>query len=302
MPIRQLNPQEFALLKRREQAEIIAREKRKLKPDYKLKSAYRYLQRATAPEGKQRIKQPRLEAFLPPKLARQVDRTIKIQREIRSRPPKPPPLTWEYFVERGARPVELPEGSTADKIAILISQLEYDRAAEALDVDETLLDKVVGGTQLNRLERYEIEEQLSHLMRDEELQSEYDVDVDFIEKNASHLTDTIRLKNVDDQNIIRGGIADGDIDLDKFTRAISLFRDLNNSQLGRILDAYADQKKGIPIYHVKRDKKTGLIQMTKRKVRQFDINEMFDAAELDDYHIMDVEESEFWAWFRELFY
>lgn len=309
MPIRQLNPREFAELNRRQQAEIIAKEKRKLKPDYKLKSAYRYLQRAAAPEGKQRIIHPRLERFLPPKLVGQVDRGIKIAREA-LRTDTPHARYLESLrdlgerVRRGELVIQkptLPEGSLADKIAVLINKLTYDTAADILDVDDTLLDKVVTGTKLNRHERYEIEEQFSHLMRDAEVQDEYDIDTEYIESKASLLTHTIQEKDIDDQNVIREGIADSDIDLEKFSKAVSIFPQLNNAQLARILDTYADQKRGVTTYHHKRDEDTGLLHKG-RKMRAFDINEMFDAAALDDYDISNVSESEFWAWFRELFY
>lgn len=287
-------------LTQQEFARLIAKQR-----GIKYKSAMRYLQRARAPEGKQRIVHPTFPG-LKPAVRQQVAAFVEAERK------RITPQTWydEYLhsltklgedVKAGRLVIQkgtLPEGSLLDKIAVLINDLQYEQAGEALDVDLDLIEHAIKGGVLNRLQQEELRGAYSDVYRDRELQREYDIDIQYVEDQAAIITDAIRQKDIDNQNTIREGVADGEIDLEKFTRnkgGTRILRQLNNTQLGRILDAFANQKRGVP--NIK------YVDGEAVPVRHFDINEMLDAAELDGYDITsEVEDSQFWAWFRELFY
>lgn len=71
----------------------------------------------------------------------------------------------------------------------------------------------------------------------------------------------------------------------KTRKNYNLFGNLTSGQLGKILDAWVENH-------------TGSLTTS----RNFDLDEMFDAFDEDGNDFWDLEESEFWAWFRELFY
>lgn len=288
----QLNPYAAEQIRRRELAELIAKQKR-----IKVKSAMRYLQRASAPEGKQRIIHPKFTG-IKSKLKQDVVQFVESEK-LRITKPK----TWlEQYQERlkklGDKVAagtyegkflgvgDLPEGTLLDKLSVLSNLHTTETASEILDTDSDLLIKAIQGGTLNRLEQAELNEQYYHLVRDTELQDEYEVDIDYVEREAAVLRSA--LTSIDDINsiiIFRNAVADGEVSLDKLEKGVSLFGNLTRGQLGKILDAFVENKSGILA-----------------TAREFDLDEMFDAYEDDNADFWDIEESDFWAWFRELFY
>lgn len=288
----QLNPYAAEQIKRRELAELIAKQKR-----IKVKSAMRYLQRAIAPIGKQRIVKPKFTG-LKPKLKRDVVQFVESEK-LRITKPE----TWYEKYTRDLKALgdqvaageytgkflgigDLQEGTLLDKLAVLSNLHTTETAAEILDTDADLLIKAIQGGALNRLEQAELTEQYYYLVRDEDLQDEYEVDIDYVEREAAVLRESLKL--MDDINsmiIFRNAVADGEVSLDKLEKGYTLFGNLTRGQLGKILDAFVENQSGM--------------LTTSRK---FDLDEMFDAYEGDGQDFWDIEESDFWAWFRELFY
>lgn len=182
---------------------------------------------------------------------------------------------------------DLAEGQLIDKLAVLSNTHTIDTTADVLDTDVDLLLKALQGGILNRLEKAELNEQYYHLVRDTELQNEYDVDIDNVEKNAAVLRSALTsIDDVDSIIIFRSAVADGEVSLEKLEQGVSLFGNLTRGQLSKILDAWVENQ-------------TGALTTS----RAFDLDEMFDAyLEGDGGNFWDIEDSEFWAWFRELFY
>ncbi len=230
------------------------------------------------------------------------------KRERLSWIPQPPIDTRDYFEKlkdlAGFKPrqIELPLGNEIDGAAILFNMYGEDEAAEILNTDLDILLKAIQGGQLNRLETARIKEGYNHIRRDEDLISEYDIDIDKLDDYTATLTDSVSSMRKDNADLFRQLIADGDVDLEKYERASLLLSDLsipNTEYLSTILDEWSyQQEHGKP--STVRDRDGNLI---KRKM--FEINDIFDNY-FDDTEngvsIWDIDESTFWAWFREIFY
>lgn len=280
----QLNPQ---LSQRRRVADLIAKQR-----GIKIKSAMRYLQRASAPVGKQRIKQPTyygLSDYARRKAVQDVH-SVLIRREKERRG-----YTGDYFedlkllgesVRRGDTVFKkkvFPPGQLEDRVAALSGLLgSLDDAADILDTDFELIEKVVLSLPLNILEIAEINEQYFHLFRDTETQTDFDIDINEVERRAAIVSDTI--KNIDDidvSRILRQIIAENEIDWGAFENGSHRFRDFTRHQAKMILQEWLER-------HGTNE--------------ELDLTEAFVLLANDGNKFYDMEDSEFWAWFREIFY
>lgn len=290
------NPFTIEQLERKRLANLIAEQK-----GIKYKSAMRYLQRASAPVGKQRIAEPRFTG-IKPKLKTQVSGFVEQERKRLTLSTHQE--TWYEKQlrtlrelgekkERGEldhviRSKDLSIPPLVDRLSILVGELDYENAAEILATSEDLIQKAIEGNRLNMLEDAELNEGYSHLLRDRQLQDDFDINSNTIEHRAQVLARILAQRDADISLNLRTAIADGDIDLEKIDQWQIPIRELTNTQLSKILDAWFDNQSGNNLVTNK----------------AFTFDEMFEAMELDDWDIItqDLEDSEFWAWFRELFY
>src|ERR1035437_576871 len=184
----------------------------------------------------------------------------------------------------------LRRGELVDKAAILANMLgSIDDVSEVLDTGVDILDKYVSGGQLNIYEGAEVDRGYSDLILSRDLQDEFGIDIKEVERLGKFLTGAIDvIEDVNYQNDFRRAVANGEIDLELGVRhARQLMANLSPSQNYRLFQGYNED---------------GISPASKAACRKFNWNEAFEAFELDDYGFGDVQESEFWAWFRELFY
>lgn len=185
--------------------------------------------------------------------------------------------------------VDLPRGDLYDEIAVLANIAGgIDEAADILDVDvEWLVNLFLGGN-LNRMQERELEGQYRDFARDVNAHELFDIDIDYVEQEAAIVKETRRLiDDVESGDILRQAIAESNLTLEKLNKGFTLFDNLTRSQTGKILDAWVEQQ---GLYY------DFGIEPT------FSLDDMFDVYGDDNNNFWDMEESEFWAWFRELFY
>lgn len=208
------------------------------------------------------------------------------------------PKTWQQELEALARKIDrgqitvtrraLPEGDLFDKIAVLSNMADgFDEAAEILDVEPDLILSAITSSRMHRLQLDELQEQFSHFRRDTDEQDLFGINIEYLDQQASVLHEAERLVNAEGGNedlaqILREAVGYNAIDLDKLNNCIGVLGDLTSSQLGRVLESWADSN----------------------FVGDIDLNQMFDLYLLDGRDILSgkLEDSLFWAWFRELFY
>ncbi len=191
---------------------------------------------------------------------------------------------------------DLPEGTLIDKLAVLANLNTIDTASEILDTDVDLLLKAIEGYRLNRLEQERLRGSYSELYQDPNLQNQYNIDIDYVEREAAILTDSIKEVDLELAQIFRNVVSNGEIDLDTFDKGYHLLGGtLPRNQLARILESYQElAEKGFYTTYI--DGKEV------HRTNKIDLNEMFEMYEADGFDIWNIEDSEFWEWFRELFY
>ncbi len=224
------------------------------------------------------------------------------KREAAQKKHQAPVDTRDYFerlkdlgeqVRRGEikiRKAGLPDGDLIDEITVLSNLYGIDEASEILDVDVNSIDDLLSGFKLNRLQQDEIEGGWLDVRRDKNLIQEYDIDIPYIDKQSAIIKAALdSIETVDNKNIFRKAVAEQDLDLDKIDEGRLLFKNLTNGQLGKILEAWSEQQQRIADTGIETDDAINL-------------NDMFDSFFDDGADFWDIEESMFWAWFREIFY
>ena len=175
---------------------------------------------------------------------------------------------------------------------MLSNEYGIEDTSEILDVDIDLLDRYIAGGRITPMERDNIEGGFLDMRRDTEIKDLYNINVPKLDQDSAIVHRELGYIGSDiNRDTIRLAIAEQEIDIDNFGQKGLLFRNLTDgSQLGRILDGYREQQ--IAILEGKAIPEDKLI----------DLDEMFEMFIADGMDIWDVEESQFWAWFREIFY
>lgn len=277
-------------------AERIAREY-----TIQVKSAYRRIQRAA-----QKQKQPQ---GIRSKYDKQLySKYVKIERpqNVRLAKPKSYFEQFEEGLQELGRKIkageykgkflgieDLPRGDLVDRIAVLANVIGIDDVADELETNQDIIDNLLQGGRLNYLSAREIESGYENLNPDE-------IDLDYVEREAAVLQDTLKAIDISLANIFRQAVINGDVNLDEiWERGHSLLGSVltQGRQLDKILESYQEyiETGSYPCWNAEQQKFL-------RKTDKIDLNEMFAAYEADEHEIWDIEDSEFWAWFRELFY
>jgi len=162
------------------------------------------------------------------------------------------------------------------KLAVLINDLGgYDVASDALGIDENILHYAVEGNALDRIQDAQLTSAYANLELDNEIQNEYGIDFDNIDTVADDLqTLEFFTGDIERANDIRELVADGKIDLDDVQSNYGLFADLNERHQDKLIEFIKDGG---------------------------DAREFFEAYE-NDGDIWDIEDSDFWEWYRDTFY
>lgn len=300
-----INPITPEQLERRRLAQLIAKQKQ-----IKYKSAMRYIQRASAPVGKQRIQKPTF-AGIKPALKKRVISYVEFEKQKQTKPKD----FFEYLRQTGReiqaeidagtqkfRQLTVADLKRGDKLDILdwlaaFSNI-YDNPENILDVDEDLILRAVAGERLDRGEDDELNGQFIHMKRDEQLQREHGIDLDYLEREATVVHNILRkIMDRPMEDIFREAIALKEVSLDTIERGYSLFGELESKRVHVILDAYHEYSQ-TGLYRCWDYDGQKWIQSTKA----IDLNEMFELYLEDGTTTTDVMDSMFWAWFRELFY
>lgn len=210
-----------------------------------------------------------------------------------------------------------------DELAILNNIYDED-TAEFLDVDNDVLHRALQGYRLNRHEAAELNEGVSAAKLDDDLIGDFDPGdevwdavKDYYDsrphvKSFSRLTENQKSEafwdyfdresrlmrkainalrnNEDSQSIFRQAVASGEVELRNLDRAHMLFGEsmFTPKVQEKILFAWADNQEDGGTFAVSSSK-------------HFTLNEMFELYDTDE-QFTGINESVWWAWFRELFY
>lgn len=174
------------------------------------------------------------------------------------------------------------------KLAILVNMLDgYDEAESATGVPAELIQKAIEGEQLTGYENALLETGFNKLY----LEDDRGLDLDdlfgmrqtkFGEPTAEGTTTGLLDKTLDFldrtdlQNEFRALVADGSVDLGDLETGFGLFANLTSHQAEMVLD--------------------GL------RSGDADAGEMFAAYLADGMDFWNIEDSDFWEWFRDTFY
>lgn len=161
-----------------------------------------------------------------------------------------------------------------NKLAVFVNQAGgIDSAANIIGIEPELLQRAIENQDLNVFETAEIETAFNQLYLEPELAFENDIDLDELENAASEL-DLIDIF-IDNENLIsdfKQLYANGEIDN---------------------LDAFKEMAANL---------NTRFLEATIEWIKQGnDASELFDNYETGG-NFWDLDDSEFWAWYRETFY
>ena len=161
-----------------------------------------------------------------------------------------------------------------NRLAVFVSDLGYDEAESLTGIDADLLQKAIAGESLSAYEEALIDNGYSKAV----LENDNYVDFDGLNAVADRLDLALRfIEDVDLQDSFRESVSFGQVDLDSLDSGFGLFTQLTENQIGMLVDWLSDDDA--------------------RNAKEF-----FDAYINDDFDIHDIEESEFWEWFRSVFY
>lgn len=161
-----------------------------------------------------------------------------------------------------------------NRLAVFVSDLGYDEAESLTGIDADLLQKAIAGENLSAYEEALIDNGYSKAV----LENDNYVDFDGLNAVADRLDLALRfIEDVDLQDSFRESVSFGQVDLDSLDSGFGLFTQLTENQIGMLVDWLSDDDT--------------------RNAKEF-----FDAYINDDFDIRDVEDSEFWEWFRSVFY
>lgn len=141
----------------------------------------------------------------------------------------------------------------------------FDELSNILGVDEHLLEKAIGGFKLGSRQSEELRDAFRDAI-DEKLINENEID-----KFTTHVENAMLRNNTQIKDGFRLAIANGQVDLDELDNYTTL-KNLTEAQLEPLIE--------------------WLSENVSRKASEF----------LDLAFSWDVQESEFWKWFREIFY
>lgn len=171
----------------------------------------------------------------------------------------------------------------ANKIAVLSNQLGgLDELENVIQVPAELLQKAINGEPLTRFESEDIDSGILKLT-DRGASSDIAIDNGIDINDINTLAETMDLTERIMQDSIamekyRQLVAMGALDATDIRDNWTIFGNLTNAQTNKVLDAAINSDRP-------------------------DLRAMFQAYQADEGDIFgDLEESEFWAWFREMFY
>lgn len=298
----------------RKLAEIYAKEKRKIKPDYKIASAMRYIQASVAPaDRKYRIKKPKFTG-VKPKVRKIIQEHMTVfykesfKREIEKHVSEP--LThkaiYDYVypqVERDFKaPVKLEtrlfkrnlRGDFVEELAVFSNLFGIEDAADILGTDEDSLINLFEGVPSSRREILKIESAFEDWKEyNKKPREKGEISLIDIERTGAilrEMREAISSPPYNDEHsadILREAVGKGKVNIEYLNReAVMIFSQLTNSQIKRILDGAYDED----------------------FIGEVDLNRMFTLFYADGKDVLAratgdfLKESVFWAWFRELFY
>lgn len=166
--------------------------------------------------------------------------------------------------------------SLLDKLAIISNELGgMDETAELLGVDTTLIEYALEGGILTRSQQAELQRSYADFELNYQAQQDYALDLDIIDEQAETLRTAEKFINDNDlASDFRYAVSEGLITLDELENGYGLFADLPPKQTEMIINWLVDGNSA-----------SGFIN-----------------AYLNDDNIWDIEDSEFWEWFRDVFY
>lgn len=305
MPIR-YNPAKGYKSPHRKLAEQIAKAKK-----IKVQSAMRYIQRAVAPIGKQRIQKPKF-AGIKPKLKRVVQEHMQtfyresFKKEIEKHVSRP--LTYKAIydyvspqIERDFNePVKLItrlhkrdlRGDFAEELAVFSNIFGIEEAADILGTDTENLINIFEGEPIGRRAVLRIESAFEDWKEDNKnvrsgKESLYSIEsAGAVLRQMREAISSSPYNDIESADIFREALAKGKINIEFINQECAMiFSQLTNSQVKRIIDgAYDEDFEGA-----------------------IDLNRMFTLFYADGKDVLArqgdfLKESVFWAWFRELFY
>lgn len=291
------NPAKGWKSEKRKLAEKIAAEKK-----IKVASAMRYIQRVVAPIGKQRIAKPKFTGLRKKTAGLVKAEMVKFQRESFKKQLEQQffsPLTHQAILDYvkpqvdidSAKPVKLEtkfgrslKGDWIDELAIACNVLGVDNLADVLGLDGNDILDVISGEDIDlRLRRsivYAFRDFKNDPFADQRL-------LRTMAERGAVVRETVEGLKDDYAEIIREAIALGKINLEFINSETSSLwnKQLTENQGRKILEAaWLEQYDGV-----------------------IDFNQMFAAFYADGKSVIArkggfLDESIFWAWYREIFY